>query len=237
MNSISKTRAAFYHLYPGIIITIVFVFLTPAVVHRGYPPQMGALLAIVIAALPLFILHLRSARRRENRTGILQLNLFTNRLPGWKLAAYVAGLVVLSFAIWTATEPLNRVITEKFLGFLPDWFTVQDFAGYSKTVILQTLFVNLLVNGVLAPLVEEYYFRGYLLARMQTWGRSAFLVNGILFSLYHFWQPQIWLTLILAMTPLAWVTWKTRDLRVAIYTHCLLNLLGALAAFGLATRS
>ena len=25
-------------------------------------------------------------------------------------------------------------------------------------------------------------------------------------------------------TPLAWVTWKTRDLRVAIYADCLLNL-------------
>ena len=172
MNSINKTRSAFYPPLPRDHHHDCFVFLTPAVVHQGYHPRWARCWPLSSPPYLFLYLHLRSARRRENRTGILQLNLFTTdypdgnwlpMLPDWSL----------SFAIWTATEPLNRLITEKFLGFLPDWFTVQDFAGYSKTVILQTLFVNLLVNGVLAPLVEEYYFRGYLLARMQTWGRSA----------------------------------------------------------------
>ena len=137
------------------------------------------------------------------------------------------------FFIWGITQPLNNIITQRLFNWLPDWYTVQDFTGYSKQAILITLVLNLIFNGFLAPIVEEYYFRGYLLPRMVTWGKWAFVVNTILFSFYRFWQPYVYLTLIIALLPLSWAVWKTKDLRVGIYTHCALNVLGALASFGL----
>ncbi|HXL59059.1 MAG TPA: CPBP family intramembrane glutamic endopeptidase, partial [Chitinophagaceae bacterium] len=90
-----------------------------------------------------------------------------------------------------------------------------------------------MLNGFLAPYVEEIYFRGYLLPRMAAWGKWAFVLNAILFSLYHFWQPYIYLTLILSLLPMTYMVWKTKDLRLGILTHCLLNIIGALLAFGL----
>jgi membrane protease YdiL (CAAX protease family) len=137
------------------------------------------------------------------------------------------------FFIWGITQPLNKIITEKLFTWLPAWYTVQDFTGYSKKIIVVTLIFNLVINGILAPIVEEYYFRGYLLPRMAAWGKWSFVVNAILFSLYHFWQPHVYLTLLIALLPLSWLVWKTRDLRVGIYTHCALNIIGALASFGL----
>jgi membrane protease YdiL (CAAX protease family) len=96
-----------------------------------------------------------------------------------------------------------------------------------------TLVLNLVLNGFITPVVEELYFKGYLLPRMQVWGKWAFVINAFLFSLYHFWQPYIYLTLLLSLLPMTYTVWKTKDLRLGILAHCLLNLIGALLSFGL----
>jgi membrane protease YdiL (CAAX protease family) len=236
MRQLSKTKSIFYHLYPGIIIVLCFIFLTPALLKYNCPPQMGILASIIVAALPLLIIHLRSVKKNEGSKSLTELNGFGNKLPGKKLILYVGGLVIFAFLIWGITEPVNKLITTKLLNWLPGWFTIQDFNGYDKGVIVLTLILNLVINGLIAPVVEEYYFRGYLLSRMETWGKRAFVLNAILFSLYHFWQPYIWLTLIVSLLPMTYLVWKTKDLRVGIYTHCLLNIIGALLSFGLLAK-
>jgi len=230
---LSKAKAILYHLYPGVCIALGFIFLAPFFMHFGFPPQFGSLVAIILVALPLLASHLSRARKRENKNRIVELNLLTGKLPTLKLILYSVGLVILMFMIWGITQPLDAIITQKLFDWLPAWYTVQDFKGYGKAIIMVTLILNLVINGVLAPVVEEYYFRGYLLPRMEAWGKWSFVVNAILFSFYHFWQPYIYLTLLIALLPLSWAVWKTRDLRVGIYTHCALNIIGALASFGL----
>jgi membrane protease YdiL (CAAX protease family) len=93
--------------------------------------------------------------------------------------------------------------------------------------------MNLIFNGFLAPVLEELYFRGYLLPRMESFGKAAPVANVVLFSLYHFWQPQIYLTLMIALLPMAYLVWKTQSIRLAIYTHCGLNILGALLSLAM----
>ena len=96
------------------------------------------------------------------------------------------------------------------------------------------LILNLILNGLLAPVLEELYFRGYLLPRMEgAFGRAAPVFNTLLFSLYHFWQPQIYLTLFIALLPMTYLVWKTQSIRLAIYTHCGLNVLGALLSLAM----
>jgi membrane protease YdiL (CAAX protease family) len=233
MQQLSRIKSILFHLYPGIIITIFFIVVTPYLVKQGYPPQLGSLLAIVIVAIPLLLAHLFQAKKKEHRKDIWELNVYKNKLPTGKLILYATGLVVFMFLIWGITQPLDKIITDKIFNWLPGWYTVQDFKGYTKESIELTLVLNLLLNGLFAPVVEEYYFRGYLLPRMAAWGKWAFVLNTILFSLYHFWQPYIYLTLIIALLPMIYLVWKTRDLRLAILTHCLLNIVGALLSFGL----
>jgi membrane protease YdiL (CAAX protease family) len=209
------------------------VVITPVLVRQHYPPQLGILLSILLVAMPALLIHLQAVRKGEGHSQWKQVNGFRNRLPASKLALFVSGLVLFSFLVWIALDPLNRIITQKFLSWLPGWFTVQDFHGYSRKWIIVTLVLNLVINGLIAPVIEEYYFRGYLLARMETWGKNAFAINAIFFSLYHLWQPQVWLTLVISLLPMTYLVWKTGDLRIGIYTHCLLNLVGALLTFGL----
>lgn len=236
MRQLSKTRSIVYHLYPGIIITACFAVLTPLLINYQLPPQFSILVAIAIVAIPLLLIHLNKVKRKENKNRLGEINGYQQRLGSGRLILYIIVLVIFMFFIWGITQPLNTVITQKLLSWLPPWYTVQDFAGYDKQAIIITLLLNLALNGFLAPIIEEYYFRGYLLPRMATWGKWAFVINAILFSFYHFWQPYVYLTLLIALLPLSWAVWKTKDLRLAIYTHCAVNVIGALASFGLLTK-
>ena len=236
MQQLTKTKAILYHLYPGIVITAFFALLAPFLLQYNLPPQLSIMIVIAFVAIPLLAWHLSKTKRDEHKTRITEVNGYQNRISTGKLVLWIAGLVIFMFLVWGATQPLNKIITERLFSWLPSWYTVQDFTGYGRQAILVTLVLNLLLNGIIAPLVEEYYFRGYLLPRMAAWGKWAFVVNAILFSVYHFWQPYIYLTLLIALLPLSWAVWKTKDLRVGIYTHCALNIIGALASFGLVLK-
>jgi hypothetical protein len=97
---------------------------------------------------------------------------------------------------------------------------VGDFSATAWTV---TLVAFLVVNGLLGPIVEEVYFRGYLLPRMEWMGRWAPLVNVSLFSLYHFWSPWQLVARILGFGPTVYaVRWK-RNVYLGMVVHCSLN--------------
>jgi hypothetical protein len=84
--------------------------------------------------------------------------------------------------------------------------------------------------GFLFPVVEELYFRGYLLPRMSRFGWAAPFLNYALFSLYHFWQPYNLPTLFVVSLPMVIGVWKTKNVRVGVYTHILLNTIGGVLA-------
>lgn len=82
-------------------------------------------------------------------------------------------------------------------------------------LMLITLFLNILV--------EELYFRAWLLPKMQRLGKYSWLVNGLGFAFYHTFQlwllPQI-LPLSLIM---AFVVYKTRSIWPVFIIHLLVN--------------
>ena len=79
MEQLSKLRSVVYHLYPGILILLGFIGLTPLVIRYGYPPQLSLLLAIILIAVPVLAVHLVMVKKKENTSGILQLNGYKNR--------------------------------------------------------------------------------------------------------------------------------------------------------------
>ena len=233
MKQLSKTSAIVYHLYPGVLITLFFILVTPYFINNGLPPQLSMLVAIIMVVVPIIYFHLYKAKQKEELDRIKDLFSHTQKLANRKIILYTLGLIVFAFLVYGLMQPLNEVISDKFLFWLPDWYQVRDFTGYSRNIILLTLVLNLVLNGILAPVAEELYFRGYLLPRMETWGKLAPIANAVLFSLYHFWQPQIYLTLIIALVPLSYLTWKTKSLKLAIYAHCGLNIVGAILSFAM----
>ena len=71
---------------------------------------------------------------------------------------------------------------------------------------------------------EELYFRGYLMKKIAFLGNSAWIVNSILFALYHLWQiPQTWplVGLVLAIGLLMQLR---KDLYVLVAFHFFINM-------------
>lgn len=84
------------------------------------------------------------------------------------------------------------------------------------------------VLNIVVPIIEELYFRSFLLPRLPTSPRWAPLWSAILFSLYHFWLPWDVLGRIIALLPIVYaVQWK-RNVYVSILVHCLLNSIGTI---------
>jgi CAAX protease family protein len=86
---------------------------------------------------------------------------------------------------------------------------------------------------LVGPIVEELYFRGFLLPRMERFGRWAPLLNVSLFSIYHFWSPWQVVARVLAIAPTVYAVHRTRNVYVGMAVHCTLNTLGVLLVIGM----
>jgi uncharacterized protein len=79
------------------------------------------------------------------------------------------------------------------------------------------------VNAVAGPIVEEVYFRGYLLPRISRFGAWAPLINTVLFSIYHFFTPWQNIGRIIGLLPLVYFVWWKRSIHISIAVHVLGN--------------
>ena len=125
-----------------------------------------------------------------------------------------------------ATAPLKRLLQDSVFAGWPDAWAVRDGTdtGYSDTALIVTAALLLVGTVLVAPVVEELYFRGYLLPRMpRQLGRWTPPAHVALFAAYHLSTPWLIPTRILAVLPLAYIALRTRDVRVGIIAHVLLN--------------
>jgi membrane protease YdiL (CAAX protease family) len=117
---------------------------------------------------------------------------------------------------------IQPAIVDTLFSWWPPAYNLQNamqdparFASYSGARGLA--FAYALTLGLLTPLVEELYFRGFLLPRMERYARRwALLVNVVLFSLYHFFSPWENPVRIVALLPQFYWVWKRRDSRFGI---------------------
>ena len=79
------------------------------------------------------------------------------------------------------------------------------------------------VNAVAGPILEEVYFRGYLLPRISRFGAWAPLINTVLFSIYHFFTPWQNIGRIIGLLPMIYATWWKRSIYVSMGAHVLGN--------------
>jgi membrane protease YdiL (CAAX protease family) len=88
--------------------------------------------------------------------------------------------------------------------------------------------VALAFNGIAGPVVEELYFRGHLLPRLERYGRRAPVINTILFATYHFFSPWRYPTIIIGFLPITWLAWRQRSVFVSMAAHMAINMVTVL---------
>jgi uncharacterized protein len=216
-------------LVPGALMTVVYVLIAPVVESAGFPPIAALLVAILVVLLPIELgVILRAGRGHPQR--IHSVIPYRRQLPIRDWLWLVPVLIVAAFIGFGLSMAFEPAVIDGLFGWLPDWFVRPldpDRVGdYSRDVWLITLAAYLVLNGFVGPIVEELYFRGYLLPRMEWMGRWAPLVNVSLFSLYHFWSPWQIIGRILGFGPTVYaVRWK-ENVYLGMVVHCTLNTLG-----------
>ena len=228
---LSIPRLLALHLVPGAIATLVFVLLAGPIEAAGYPPLAAFLVAIAVVIVPFELGVIALAGRRADGSGG-KLAAVPYRRPmsprDWIIlvpALLLAAIV--GFGVLALVEPPIR---DGLFGWLPAWFVsplpLDSITDYSASAWAVTLVAYVALNVIIGPVTEELYFRGYLLPRMTQFGRWAPLVNVVLFSLYHFWSPWQFLSLIAGVTPFAYAVWVKENVYLGMVVHGLLNAIG-----------
>jgi membrane protease YdiL (CAAX protease family) len=216
-------------LVPGALTTLAFVLIAPFVEGAGFPPIAALLIAILVVLIPIEVgVILRAGR--GNPQPIRSVVPYRQPMPFRDWLWLVPVLVVAAFVGFGLSMAFEPAVIDALFGWLPDWFVRPidpDLVGdYSREAWLVTLAAYSVLNGFVGPIVEELYFRGYLLPRMEWMGRWAPLVNVSLFSLYHFWSPWQIVGRILGFGPTVYaVRWK-ENVYLGMVVHCTLNTLG-----------
>ena len=219
------------HLIPGALITTFYFLTAPSIIWAGYPPLMAILLAILVILIPIELGFLYYQGKKLNgRYSLEGVVLLRDRTPIWQFVLLVITLVMwggLAFGLLTKVD--NYFIQTMFSWF-PDWSLPANLLGdpsqYSKSALTLTLLAGITLNGIAGPVVEELYFRGYLLPRIPSSKFWTPLINVLLFSLYHFFSPWQNITRIVALIPFVYVVAWKRNIYIGMWAHCTMNTLG-----------
>lgn len=215
-----------------------FRFVLPVIVKNGIPailawPSIACAMLLVLLILAIVMLKKDASDLSISVTsrmcllkltfkqwmitlGILVTGLIVTLVMGKAsiLFTKIPGLAVPDYMPFFLNPHIDPMNTDPSI-LTPD-FTLKG-AFYLIPLIALTLILNILT--------EELYFRAYLLPKMVKYGKSAWILNGTLFALYHTYQlwliPQI-LPLSLFM---AFAVYRCRSIWPAFVIHMLANMM------------
>ena len=223
----SVARTIVLHLLPGALILLFFLAVAPLVRGIGFPPAMAVYLASVFVVVP-FELGYLIYQARKNGTSLGDIVLYRQPVPKGQLVLIVVLLFVGGSVLGALLLPVDFIVKENLFSWLPMGYDVTyglygDVARFSTANMLIMWVFGLIVNVIVGPVVEEMYLRGYLIPRISRFGAWAPLLNTVLFSLYHFFNPSGFISRIGSFLPLAYGAWWKRSIYVSMIVHVLFN--------------
>jgi hypothetical protein len=224
------------HLLPGILAFLLIN--VPAIYHAAVnlTGLSGTLLQALYLAVfsclwhllwPLFALHWQDKLSFRESLAFLGLARFDAKglflVMPVLLVVFIAvtlpyvNYLYLPFQAWLNSIPILR---------MPSYSMFQEGRIYSLPPAL------LVTLGIGNYLGEEVYYRGYLLKKIGFLGPWAWVINSVLFGLYHVWQaPETWPLVPSALFFGLLMQWR-KNLYPLIFFHLLVNLvLGAMIGF------
>jgi len=225
----SAGKSILLHLLPGVIIGTVYFALRVPLAKYGYPSYMSLAIAVIVALIPLELGFLLFTGYRKN--GKLSLDgvvLYRNKIPLWNYFVYVPVMFLIMGPIFIGFKPVAQFLQSSLFSWVPDMQTGLV-AGYSRSVLIQTYILIAIFVVIIGPIVEELYFRGYLLPRMKYAGKFAIALNSFLFALYHVFSPWMLVTRAIGIIPIAFAA-KRKNIYLGMIVHVLANSLDVIAA-------
>jgi len=224
------------HLAPGLVFSAFLLYLAGVFTRHGLSAYLAEIISIPLFLTPMLagivlLWNRRSERIRRAAPAIA----YRERSTAvdyilWPILLYICWALLSLFVI-----PLTGLIEARFFGWFPARLgtgALIDGVRSSPPAQRNTAFIlALMFSGLLAPLVEEAYFRGVLLPRMRHLGWKAPVINAFLFSIYHFFCPWNLPAIFVAFLPVAFVVQARKDFRIGVIVHAMFNTTGVLTLF------
>lgn len=232
LDQIPFPKQLIYHFYIGVIVTLFYIGVSPIVIGWGYPGITVLLIAELIIIPPLAMIHFLAVGRKINqRFSLKNVIQFTDKIPLKSFIIWTVGGIIAVLIIYVSLYPVGLMFRESVFYWLPEWYFNPSFGTDDMNLIAMTFLAGIFIDGIVGPVTEELFFRGYLLPRMSYLKNWAPVVNGTLFGLYHFWQPHNMIAIIGVGIILSYVVWKKRNVYLGIAIHCTINIIGALGGY------
>lgn len=202
------------------ITTVIQLFLLyllnsvwPKALHHSWGTWLISFLPLYLIAVPIGLLILRKAPAKppEKRT--------------LKLSVYLA-IAIISIFLMYAGNTIG-VIVNAILQLLSGVAIENPILEYATDTELPA---KVLFMVILAPVIEEYFFRKQLIDRMHPYGEKlSIVVSALIFGLIHGNLSQLFYAFALGLS-FGYVYLKTGRLRYSIGLHMLINLMGGVIA-------
>jgi len=227
----SIRRSILLHFLPGVLILVFFVLTIPILKNLDLPVRFAAIMSIFLVLIPVELgILFYEGKKRNGRFSLDGIVVYRKRIPKWQYFLWVPLLVVWSGFLALQYSPIGNFLATRLFSWLPDWFFGSDY-GAATTPILVVMVILYGIANVLAAIVEELYFRGYLMPRLSRLKGWAPLVNAVFFALQHFLTPWQVPFIILGMLPQAYLVSRKRNIYLGILAHSILNLLSSIFLF------
>ena len=230
-NEIGLGRQIILHLMPGGVLALAYAILGAQFHKNGLPSILGFYAASVLILFPIEIgLPILLERRKKSQVRLKDVFLFRESQPIGQMVLLIAGSLLWAGLVFViAGSALVDPIREGLFSWVPEWYDLGYYLlsqGYSRPVRIVTWALGIVFAAIVGPTIEELYFRGYLLPRMVVLKGWAPLVGVVLFALYHFWSPWLFVVRVIAGLPMVYAVWWKRNVSIGVGAHCLLNLIG-----------
>lgn len=218
-----------------------FHFVLPRLVANGVPVLIAWPIVAAIMLSILVILAVSFSRSEAKDLNIsIQTRLCLKKLSAKQWVVYTLVMLVgLAFASLTnqLVQPFSNLLNLNIPSYMPFFLdpsinpleaTPEEispgFAIKGQFVLLPLFSIALLLN----ILAEELYFRAWLLPKMAKFGELSWIINAVLFALYHIFQFWLFPTILVGSLIWAFVIYRTRSIYPALVGHFVANFLLAI---------
>jgi membrane protease YdiL (CAAX protease family) len=173
-------------------------------------------------------------RQRNGRPSLEGVILYRRPLKAGQVALWTVLTFLAVLILFVLSGPVTNYLETVVFAWLPDWFVMDtglEGGGFSRSALLVLNIASIFVFVIGIPIVEEMYFRGYLLPRLAHLGLWAVVINAFLFALYHFTTPWVLVSRFLIALPPAYSAYRKQNLLPAILVHIIANSVDVVMGF------
>lgn len=224
-------KLIFLHLFPGAILSLLYILISKTGIFNGHPRVITLGISAVFSIIPVELgILFYTAKKEHGSFKLSEILGLKSKLTIKEFVLYTILMFIIGGALLIVLQPVADFLLKTVFSWIPGWYNfVQDMSLFGKADILIAALISFFILTIVVPVVEEFYFRGFLMERMKWMGLYSVLLNVFLYSAYHFYQPWFIITRFVAMLPVYYFVYKKDSLKLGIIVHCLANSLDVIA--------